>query len=145
MGSCPMPGWGWPSLMCSKQRGTPALSLASNTLAGSKTTHMFSFSKENFCKKPDTRDEGSGERGVCCISLFSPMRLGNCCFAFFSLKNISPLPRCTSRKGAEAAASQVISARQTARYGKPNLSEGRPLAYIIEIYNAQTLGHPGLS
>lgn len=84
---------------------------------------------------------------ACCVFLFSLMRLRNCCFVLFSLKNVSLLPRCTSRKGGEAGAakSQGISARQTARYGKADLSEGRLLAHTVEIYNAQTLGHLGLS
>lgn len=104
------------------------------------------FFKGDLLEKSMTQEmKAEGERGVHCVTLFSPMRLGNCCFAFFSLKNILPLPTCSSRKGAEAAASQGTSARQTARYGKPDLSEGRLLAHIIGIYNAQTLGHPGLS
>lgn len=140
--ACPVSRWGWPSSMCSKQRDV-SLSLVSNEAPGRKIPYMFSFPKKNCCKKHDKRWRHA--RDGSCITLLSPMRLRNCCFAFFSLKSISPLSRCTSRKGAEAAASQRICARQTVKYLKPELSEGRPLAHVIETYNAQTLGHLGLS
>lgn len=110
---------------------------------GGKYPTCFLFQRR-IAARSMTRDEGTARDGSC-ITLLSPMRLRNCCFAFFSLKSISPLSRCTSRKGAEAAASQRICARQTVKYLKPELSEGRPLAHVIETYNAQTLGHLGLS
>lgn len=74
------------------------------------TLHISFFQSRIAAKKHDPRDvKAEEERGVCCITLFSPMRSGNYCFAFFSLKNILPLPNCVSRRGAEAAASQGIT------------------------------------
>lgn len=98
---------------------------------GGKCPSFFFFSQRRFAAKSITWEMKVAGRGEGIVSLFSLLRSESCCFAFFSPRNISPLPRCTLKKRAKAAARQGISSRHTARYGKPCLSEGRPPAMSL--------------
>lgn len=124
---CPVLECCWPSSMCSKQSGTLALTLVSNTLWRRKIPFIAFFQSRFCCKKHHMRDEGSRERRVL-YHYFHSWDKGIAVLPFFSLRNILPLPRCTLKKRDKAAARQGRSSRQTARYGKPGLSQGRALA-----------------
>lgn len=66
---CSVQVWGWPSSTCSMQKGTLALSLASNTPSGRKTPYMFSLFKAELLQKSVTQEMKAGkERGLCCIT-----------------------------------------------------------------------------
>lgn len=66
---CPVQGWGWSSLSCSTQKGTLALSLASNTPSGRKTPYTFSFFREKLLQKAWHKRWRQGRTGECVVSL----------------------------------------------------------------------------
>lgn len=107
----------------------PCLWLQTHCQGGKCPSYI--FFKGDFAAKSITWEMKVARRGGSVLSLFPFMRSGNCCFAFFSLRNILPFPRCTLKKRAKAVARQGRSSRHTARNGKPCWSQGRPLAMSL--------------
>lgn len=127
---CPVLEWHGPSSICSKQSATLALPLASNTPSRRKMPSIL-FSQRRFCcKKHHMRDEGSRERRECCITIFTH-EIKELLFCLFLPEEHFAIAQVRFAEKDQSSSKTRQEFRHTTRYGKPCLSQGRPLAMSL--------------